>query len=138
MACCGLPGPPVKLVYLGVGGWLVHRGGLVILFAPLFSNPSLTRAGFSRIVPDTVRIEHALDSLAVDLSEVSLILSGHGHYDHLMDVPYVMPRARACSRTAPRRTRSPPGGWLTGSQWSTTAPVIGRAPDAGSGSATSA
>jgi len=92
VACCGLPGPPVELVYLGVGGWLVRRGGSAILFAPLFSNPSLTRAGFSRIVPDTVRIERALDSLAVDLSEVLLILSGHGHYDHLMDVPYVMTR----------------------------------------------
>ena len=104
VACCGLPGPPVEFVYLGVGGWLVRRGGSAILFAPLFSNPSLTRAGFSGIAPDTVRIERALDSLAVDLSEVSLILSGHGHYDHLMDVPYVMTRHAPGARLLANRT----------------------------------
>ena len=104
VACCGLPGPPVEFVYLGVGGWLVRRGGSAILFAPLFSNPSLTRAGFSGIVPDTVRIERSLDSLAVDLSEVSLILSGYGHYDHLMDVPYVMTRHAPGARLLANRT----------------------------------
>jgi L-ascorbate metabolism protein UlaG (beta-lactamase superfamily) len=88
----------VELTYLGVGGWLVRRGGAAVLFAPLFSNPGLLRTGLSEIAPDTARIDGALDSLGVDLSDVSVVLSGHGHYDHLMDVPRVMqrhaPRAR--------------------------------------------
>jgi hypothetical protein len=71
---------------------VIRRGGSAILFAPLFSNPSLLRAGFSTIAPDTARIDRSLDSLDVDLVDVSLILSGHGHYDHLMDVPRVMTR----------------------------------------------
>jgi hypothetical protein len=60
------------------------------LTAPLFSNPSLLRAGLTRIGSDSARIERHLP----DVSDVSAILVGHGHYDHLLDVPYLA-RARA-------------------------------------------
>jgi L-ascorbate metabolism protein UlaG (beta-lactamase superfamily) len=88
--CCSITSAPVDVTYLGVGGWLVRRGRSAILFAPLFSNPSFARAGFSAIGPDTLGIDRAIGSMGVDLSDVALILSGHGHYDHLMDVPRVM------------------------------------------------
>jgi L-ascorbate metabolism protein UlaG (beta-lactamase superfamily) len=98
VACCGVPGAPIEVTYLGVGGWVVRRGASAVLFAPLFSNPSLFRTGLGTIEPDTLRIDRALAELDVDLGDVSLILSGHGHYDHAMDVPHVMerhaPRAR--------------------------------------------
>jgi hypothetical protein len=54
-----------------------------------------------------------LDSLGVDLSDVSVILSGHGHYDHLMDVPRVMerhaPRARLLANATSKRQLAPWG-----------------------------
>lgn len=92
IACCSVPGAPIELTYLGVGGWLVRRGSDSVLAAPLFSNPSLLRAGLSAIAPDTLRIDQGLEALGVDLAGVSLVLSGHGHYDHLMDVPRIMGR----------------------------------------------
>lgn len=83
--CCGRADSPIVLTYLGVGGWILRGGGGAVLTAPLFSNPSLLDAGLSRIEADPDRIEAHLP----DVSDVSAILVGHGHYDHLMDVPYV-------------------------------------------------
>jgi hypothetical protein len=102
--CCGLSGPPVEVTYLGIMGWVVRKGGSTLLTAPMFSNPSLLRTGFDEIAPDTARIDRALDSLRVDLADVSVILSGHGHYDHLMDVPYIMQRRAPRARLLLNRT----------------------------------
>lgn len=104
ISCCAVAGAPVEITYLGVGGWLIRRGGSAVLTAPLFSNPSLLRAGFDTIAPDPARIDGMLDSVGVDLTDVSVILSGHGHYDHLMDVPYVMKRRAPGARFLLNRT----------------------------------
>jgi hypothetical protein len=102
--CCALEGPPVEVTYLGIMGWVVRKGGSALLTAPMFSNPSLLRTGFDAIAPDTARIDRALDSLRIELGDVSVILSGHGHYDHLMDVPYVMQRRAPRARLVLNRT----------------------------------
>jgi len=78
---------PVTLTYLGVGGWIFERGGAQLLAAPLFSNPSLLRTGLAPIAADTAAIDAGL--APYDLSGARAILVGHGHYDHLMDVPRV-------------------------------------------------
>jgi L-ascorbate metabolism protein UlaG (beta-lactamase superfamily) len=104
VSCCGVPGAPVEITYLGIGGWVIRRGDAVVLTAPLFTDPSLLRTGFGAIEPDTARIDGMLDTLGVDLSDVSAILSGHGHYDHLMDVPYVMSRKATRARFLLNRT----------------------------------
>lgn len=86
--CCGGASDDLQVTYLGVGGWIFEWEGARILTAPFYSNPSSTRVGFSTIESDTVLIERLLP--AVD--DVSAILVGHAHYDHLMDVPYVAAR----------------------------------------------
>ena len=85
VACCGHADEPVELRFLGVAGWLIRKGDAAVLTAPLFSNPGLLRAGLQEIHPDPDRIERHLP----DVSDVTAILVGHGHYDHLMDVPYI-------------------------------------------------
>jgi L-ascorbate metabolism protein UlaG (beta-lactamase superfamily) len=85
VACCGRSDAPVELTYLGVGGWIVRKAGGAILTAPLFSNPSLLDVGLGAIASDPDRIEANLP----DVSDVGAIVVGHGHYDHLMDVPYI-------------------------------------------------
>lgn len=95
---------PVTLTYLGVGGWLVETGRSSLLMAPLFSNPPLLRAGLGAFAADPEAIEAGLAHLDVpSLQRVSAILVGHGHYDHLMDVPYLAvhhaPRARILGNT---------------------------------------
>lgn len=90
-ACCegmATGAPVVTLQYLGVGGWLMRRGDAAILTAPMFSNPNVVRVGLWGIEADTALIDRFLPPVA----DVSAILVGHGHYDHLMDVPYIARR----------------------------------------------
>ena len=77
----GLSGP--KLTYLGVGGWLLRWEKQALMFAPSFSNPAFPPLFVS---PDQRRIADAMPAA----SDVTVILIGHSHYDHLLDVPYVM------------------------------------------------
>ena len=93
-ADCGDPRDQVSVTYLGISGILVEHGGHVLLTAPFFSMPPLLswRPGALRwltdrpIVPDTAVIERLLPRSA---DRASVILVGHGHYDHLLDVPYI-------------------------------------------------
>jgi len=100
----------VRLVYLGVGGWILERGPDQILAAPLFSNPSFLDAGLSAIASDTAAVDRGMR--AHDVAEASAILVGHAHYDHLLDVPRVAsvhaPRARILGS---RTVRNALGRW---------------------------
>ncbi|HET6897970.1 MAG TPA: hypothetical protein VFK70_06475 [Vicinamibacteria bacterium] len=76
----------VQVVFLGVGGLIVRWQGAAVMAAPLYSNPTIGEIVLSEIHPDRQRI----DALMLqDVKGVRAILSGHAHYDHLMDVPYV-------------------------------------------------
>ena len=92
---CGDPHEMVSVTYLGVSGILVEHDGHVLLTAPFFSNPQLAGRwpngfqwlqGGPRIAPDTGIVERFLPRSA---DRALVILVGHGHYDHLMDVPYI-------------------------------------------------
>ncbi len=92
---CGDPAHVISITYLGVAGLLIEHNGHVLLTAPFFSNPSLrmvmpraTRLLRStpRISADTAAIERLLPRSA---DRATVILVGHGHYDHLMDIPYI-------------------------------------------------
>ena len=90
------PTEQVVVTYLGVSGFLIEHHGRSLLTGPSFSNPSLdsvtpTRFRFLRrkapsILPDSALIERLLPRAA---DSASMILVGHGHYDHLLDVPYI-------------------------------------------------
>lgn len=86
----------LRLVYLGVGGWILEHGDDMILAAPFFSNPSFVRTGLASITTDTLEVDRYMGRY--DVSRARAILVGHAHYDHLMDVPRVAmkhaPRAR--------------------------------------------
>ena len=101
-ANCGDPESVVSITYLGISGLLVEHGSHVLLTDPFFSNPVATRGPGAvrwllsgpRITPDSALIERLLPKSA---DRASVILLGHGHYDHLMDVPFI---ATHRSRTA--------------------------------------
>ncbi len=92
---CGDSSEIVSVTYLGISGILVERGAHALLTAPFFSNPRFAgrnpsafqwlRSG-PRIAPDTATIDRLLPRSA---DRALVILVGHGHYDHLMDVPYI-------------------------------------------------
>jgi hypothetical protein len=75
--------PEPKISYLGVGGWLLRWKGEALLFAPSFSNPAFPPLFVSA---DQERIDKYMPP-AVD---VTVLLIGHAHYDHLLDVPRIM------------------------------------------------
>ena len=75
----------VEMAYLGSGGWLIEVDGAALMTGPLFSNPGMAQVLFGRIEPETRLINRGLDTLKTD--HVEAILVGHGHYDHLLDVP---------------------------------------------------
>ena len=103
----------VEVRYLGVGGYYVRRGTDSVLFAPSFTNPA-----FEALLPanaiqsDTQLVDRCLKKAVTEeeLKGVEFILVGHAHYDHLMDVPWVMkkhapnaaaPGSQACMPPAP-------------------------------------
>lgn len=91
-----------QVQYLGCGGLYIRHAGQAILFDPFFSNQRLHTLAKSVLLGGRIRsrpgkIDYAkqrvIDSLHIDEAtlreEVKGIFVAHGHYDHLMDVPYV-------------------------------------------------
>lgn len=96
-------GDAVTFTYLGVGGWIVRRGDVQWMAAPLFTNPSLLRTGLAEVRSDTAVVSrHMAAYPGADRTRV--ILVGHAHYDHLMDVPHVAKRHAPEARIVGSRT----------------------------------
>lgn len=76
--------PEPTLQYLGVAGFLVRWRGEAVLFAPFFSRPSLPELFWMK--PDIELIAKHMPKA----NDVTMLLVGHGHYDHLLDVPAVV------------------------------------------------
>jgi hypothetical protein len=103
---CAPPEEQVEVTYLGVSGFMIRHRGAVLLTAPFFTNPPLEdvaptsrlrifRRRGHRVRTDSVLVERLLPRAAAD---ASLLLVGHAHYDHLLDVPYIA-RRRATRAT---------------------------------------
>ena len=95
---CGDPDSVVAITYLGVSGLLIEHHGNVLLTAPFFSNPTFgqVRPRVRKLLRSTPRISADTDMierlLPVAADRATVMLVGHGHYDHLMDVPYIAAR----------------------------------------------
>jgi L-ascorbate metabolism protein UlaG (beta-lactamase superfamily) len=70
-----------------VGGVAIEYEGDLLLTAPLFTNPGLLAVTTGETISDTALIDALLPIEHV--AGAAAILVGHGHYDHLLDVPYV-------------------------------------------------
>lgn len=78
-----------KIQFLGVGGWLLHWQGEGLLMAPSFSNPALM--GIRGIPPLRVAANpERIDPHMPAANDVKMLLVGHAHYDHLLDVSHVV------------------------------------------------
>lgn len=82
----------VLVTYLGVGGFMIQAGDDVLLTAPHFTNPPVRQVAprlFGRgpeLTPDTALVRRLLPGAA---AKATALLVGHGHYDHLLDVPFI-------------------------------------------------
>ena len=77
----------LEIQWTGVGAFFMQRGEVAILTDPFWSHYPLLRAAFGHIPPDPERIDPWLPPLG----NVHAVLVGHGHYDHVSDLPYVAP-----------------------------------------------
>jgi L-ascorbate metabolism protein UlaG (beta-lactamase superfamily) len=78
----------LSLTYLGVAGWELTDGDHVLLVDPYFSRVNVER-GTQTLTPDEAAIElHAP-------AHADVILVGHSHYDHLLDVPTIAEKTGA-------------------------------------------
>lgn len=98
--CCHHGADEITIEYLGVGGWLMRMGATAFMTAPFFSNPGFLDVGLGRIEVDSVAIEQFLPPV----EDVAAILVGHAHYDHLMDIPYILRRRAPDARLYGSRT----------------------------------
>lgn len=79
--------PKLSIQYLGVGGHRIQYGDAVVLTGPSFTNPSFFLTGpFMPLKSDHEKI----DKFMPESSDAQIMLVGHAHYDHLLDVPHVM------------------------------------------------
>ena len=83
----------VRVTYLGTNGYQFEFKGRALLVDPYFSRVDLLSVAVdSRIQPNAFRINDGLRHLA---SKTDAILVTHGHFDHLLDVPFIVARTRA-------------------------------------------
>jgi hypothetical protein len=93
----------LRVSYLGVSGFLLEYGADAVLTAPLYTRPSWLQVTASSIGSDPRAIDANLPPGA---RNARAILSGHAHYDHLLDVPNLMARAPGSVLLANRSARN--------------------------------
>jgi hypothetical protein len=95
---------PLRIRYLGVSGFLIEQGQEAVLTAPLFTRPSWLEVTTGAIASNPAAVEANLPPAA--LSNVKVVLTGHGHYDHLLDVPSILQSAPQATLLANRSARN--------------------------------
>jgi L-ascorbate metabolism protein UlaG (beta-lactamase superfamily) len=93
---------PLRVVYLGSGGWILEHAGTTVLTGPLFTNPGFFTTGLLPIRSDSATVDRYMSRY--DVSSALAILVGHAHYDHLMDAPGVAKRHAPRARIVGSRT----------------------------------
>jgi hypothetical protein len=88
----------VTFSYLGVGGFIICAGDEAVMTSPSFTHPRLLRVVTPKLLhirSDSAAVESRLRRIlgpdpSRELARVQSVLVGHSHYDHLMDLPYLM------------------------------------------------
>lgn len=92
------PAPTSRHIqWLGTSSWILSSGDDVVVVDPFFTRPSFARVSASLMMPyltsnftyDPERIRAVLPELP---GNTRFVLLSHGHYDHLLDVPYYIIR----------------------------------------------
>lgn len=101
---------PLKIRFLGVQGFLVEYGDQALLTSPLFTRPNGIQVTTGLPVTSDPALV-AKNIPAATLANVHAVISGHAHYDHLLDTPAVMQRATNATLFSNLSTRNILAAW---------------------------
>ncbi len=76
-----------EIRYYGTGCFTIQVGESVLLTDPFISNPKLAKVMFGKIRTDVDYVETYINPAS--FRKVKMVVAGHGHYDHLLDLPYL-------------------------------------------------
>jgi hypothetical protein len=83
------PRAPLEVTSLGVQGFVLAYGDDIVITAPMFTRQSAVEVTLGTPLPaDAQAVAEGLAGLPLD--KVRAVVSGHAHYDHLLDVPQVL------------------------------------------------
>jgi hypothetical protein len=83
---------PLEIRSLGVQGFVLRHDHETVITAPLFTRQSAFEVTLNvPLMSDPAAVDAGLGDIAFD--EVRAVVSGHAHYDHLLDVPRVLEKA---------------------------------------------
>lgn len=76
-----------EIRYYGTACFTIQRGGDVLLTDPFISNPSAAKLLFGKTETDKDYVDKYINPASFGKSK--LVIAGHSHYDHLLDLPYL-------------------------------------------------
>ncbi|MEM6271705.1 MAG: MBL fold metallo-hydrolase [Bacteroidota bacterium] len=85
--------PPVdtgalEIQYFSVGCLKLKVGDVAVLTDPFWTHLPAARVMLGKLRPDPQQIDPHLP----DLRDIEAVLISHGHYDHILDLPYIAPQ----------------------------------------------
>lgn len=80
--------PALSIDFAGVAAYTIRYKNSIVLTDPFVSNPPGKDVVFHTIHTDTAAVLHYYDTTR--LNQVKMLVVGHAHYDHLLDVPYLL------------------------------------------------
>ncbi|MFZ4799096.1 MAG: MBL fold metallo-hydrolase [Bacteroidia bacterium] len=83
----------LKIQYLGCGNLLIKHKNEVVLFDPFFSNNPGLKAGFGKIKFNPLYFQKGsnfINRFGTSFKDISTIFISHSHYDHLLDLAYLL------------------------------------------------
>ena len=76
-----------EIRYYGTGCFTIQRGDVALFTDPFISNPSTNQLLFGKVKTDEDYVDQYINPAT--FRKVKMVIAGHGHYDHLMDMPYL-------------------------------------------------
>ena len=78
----------IQVKYYSVGCFKVQWNESVFLTDPFWSHPSFLQVAFGKTIP----IKERVDPYLQEIKDTQAIIVGHSHYDHTLDLSYVLPK----------------------------------------------
>jgi hypothetical protein len=77
----------LEIITTGTAGFIIRYKESVLIADPFIGNPSMSKVVSGKIAPDTLYAKSIYDKEL--LAKAKVIIIGHGHYDHVLDLPAI-------------------------------------------------